>query len=430
MEAEVFNMEILGDQVLDLPDIVDYAQLQFREDASWIGFEELQLFDFEPENEKLQNIIMPSQRFVPLVNVMLGLYKDFADATNLAARMSAVLRQFVALQRFFNSFLGEIGGDEKPAMVMFLLSQAVHRNPGLPAKIYAFEQEMGVAREARNYPVDKVVIPVIQDDPEMQQVLNDPAQWIEVIRVQGYEFPVDGVMEGYGPQLGRDIMTVYRQRIVATLAEGLPPAFIRAACLQPNWPVELKKLRDPVFRSAFTPVYNAEQQYERQQTLQFFIWFLEKPGFFRNNQMLAAVHPHMGLEENYLLDKNEDWRANTRKMLIHHALVMFSVDQGKLLAGVMAALFKTQGNRVINKKWKRNLYKCSLRRVGKWAWRKYIQEDILKITKSEWTKEIVKSTIETATDTSRNDDKDSWRGRDLIAAMFGYFNQDEEAEEQ
>jgi hypothetical protein len=274
-----------------------------------------------------------------------------------------------------------------------------------------------------------VVLPETLDEQ-----LRDPVQYLEVIKVQGYLFPVDVIMTQQMPAVGRDIMTDYRQRMLQRVA-GLPPAFIRAALLQPNWPFELKELRNEVFANVFAPVYNAEHDYDRQHALQYFIWFLVKPEeYFMTDITVRAVSVHMGLEENYLanhgwwVQNNEQWRSRTLKMLIHHALIMFSVDQGQFLAGVMAALFTTQGEESINSKWKRNLYKRSLRRGGKWAWRKYIQEDILNIKKSEWTKEIVKSTIESATDTSRDDDKESWRARDLIDAMFNLLNQDEESD--
>merc|ERR1712159_12351 len=111
-------------------------------------------------------------------------------------------------------------------------------------------------------------------------------------------------------------------------------------------------MRKPEFTALFAPVFNADATYSRQEALQMLAWFMvDSEGYFKTDFTIKAVSNLLGLaDEDYLVDNNsEEWRAAALKLFAHLALIMASVDQGKLLAGFMGALMKTTGAEALSK---------------------------------------------------------------------------------
>jgi len=102
----------------------------------------------------------------------------------------------------------------------------------------------------------------------------------------------------------------------------------------------------------------------------------------------------------HIVAQHEAYRKMLLRIFLQKAL-FFAPHSDKFLSGLVYYVWMARGDD-LSKMWNRNLYHRSLKRWGIAPWRKFFQEEILKIQNNEKVKEIMKSLMEHVTEVSRN----------------------------
>jgi len=167
------------------------------------------------------------------------------------------------------------------------------------------------------------------------------------------------------------------------------------------------------------PVWQARNGYDAPTALNHMMTFLLKGENRDSMERLLGEDTEAG---EVMLTTDAQHKQRVVSVFVHQALRIASIDDGRLLAGVIYEMWMARGDN-LSLMWNRNLYHRSFKRFAIWGWRKWLQEVVLGVTEDAAAKEIVKSLLERVSGTGRAANKKTVPAVTLAAALRNYSRQ-------